>query len=105
MTTGGARPGAGRPKGAISKRTQEIQERLEMLQCDPIEGMAMIANDTSLDHGLRLQAMKELAQYIAPKRKAVDMATTFDGSVNIEVVKFSDIAEQEVLEYEEQSSE
>ena len=33
------------------------------------------------------------------------MATTFDGSVNIEVVKFSDIAEQEVLEDEDPSTE
>lgn len=91
MSKGGSRPGAGRPKGASNKRTQEIQERLDELNCDPIEGMAMIANDTSLDHSLRLQAMKELAQYVAPKRKAVDMATTFDGSVNIEVVRFADL--------------
>tara|TARA_B100000287_G_scaffold365834_1_gene360752 strand:- start:21173 stop:21499 length:327 start_codon:yes stop_codon:yes gene_type:complete len=98
MSKGGARPGAGRPKGQANKRTQAIQERLEELQCDPIEGMAMIANDMSLDHSLRLAAMKELAQYVAPKRKAVDMATTFDGSVNIEVVKFSEIEKQEAIE-------
>lgn len=95
MSKGGARPGSGRPKGKANKRTQEIQERLDALDCDPIEGMAMIANDTSLDHGLRLQAMKELAQYVAPKRKAVDMSTTFDGSVNIEVVRFSDIEDED----------
>ena len=73
---GGARPGAGRPKGLPNKRTKEIAERLAELDCDPIEGMAMIANDTTLDHSLRLQAFKELAQYVAPKRKSVDIDAT-----------------------------
>ena len=87
---GGARPGAGRPKGLPNKRTKEIAERLAELDCDPIEGMAMIANDTTLDHSLRLQAFKELAQYVAPKRKSVDIDATIDGNVSIEVVRYSD---------------
>ena len=57
--------------------------------------MAMIANDTSLDHGLRLTAFKELAQYVAPKRKAVDVDASIDGNVSIEVVKFSDIVDED----------
>ena len=95
MSKGGARPGAGRPKGKANKRSREIAERLEQLNCDPIEGMAMIANDTSLDHGLRLTAFKELAQYVAPKRKAVDVDASIDGNVSIEVVKFSDIVDED----------
>ena len=90
---GGARPGAGRPKGLPNKRTKEIAERLSELYCDPIEGMAMIANDTTLDHSLRLQAFKELAQYVAPKRKSVDIDATIDGNVSIEVVRYSDLDE------------
>ena len=90
---GGARPGAGRPKGIPNKRTKEIAERLAELDCDPIEGMAMIANDTTLDHSLRLQAFKELAQYVAPKRKSVDIDATIDGNVSIEVVRYSDLDE------------
>ena len=90
---GGARPGAGRPKGLPNKRTKEIAERLAELDCDPIEGMAMIANDTTLDHSLRLHAFKELAQYVAPKRKSVDIDATIDGNVSIEVVRYSDLDE------------
>ena len=90
---GGARPGAGRPNGLPNKRTKEIAERLAELDCDPIEGMAMIANDTTLDHSLRLQAFKELAQYVAPKRKSVDIDATIDGNVSIEVVRYSDLDE------------
>ena len=53
----------------------------------------MIANDTTLDHSLRLQAFKELAQYVAPKRKSVDIDATIDGNVSIEVVRYSDLDE------------
>jgi len=95
---GGKREGAGRPAGATNKRSQAIADKLEELNCDPIEGMAMIMNDTSLDHSLRLAAMKELAQYVAPKRKAVDIDATVDGSVNIQVVKFADLDEDNSTE-------
>lgn len=88
---GGARPGAGRPKGKPNKRTQEIQDRLDELDCDPIEGMAMIAVDPTSDPNLKFQCFKELAQYVAPKRKAIDMNATLDGSFNIEVVRFTDV--------------
>jgi len=89
MAQGGARPGAGRPPGATNKRSQEIQEKLDKLDCDPIEGMAMIAVDPMSSPELKLQCYKELAQYVAPKRKAVDMAQTTDGNLTIEVVKFA----------------
>jgi len=88
----------GRSKGTPNKKTQEVQRMLEGLGCDPLEGMARIAmNDVacgcegeptpegkdpcalcngtgqevvSLD--LRAQMFKELAQYVAPKRKAIE---------------------------------
>jgi hypothetical protein len=88
---GGARPGSGRPPGKANKRSQEIQDRLDALECDPIEGMAMIAMDPNTDDALKLQCYKELAQYIAPKRKAIDMEATMNGQVTIEVVRFSEL--------------
>jgi hypothetical protein len=91
-TAGGNRPGAGRPKGAKNKRTQEIQDRLEELDCDPIEGMAMISADPTTSPELKFQCYKELAQYVAPKRKAVDMTSTIDGNYNIQVLRFSEDA-------------
>jgi Family of unknown function (DUF5681) len=65
----------GRPKGSKNKQTLAVTELLEALGCDPIEGMAMIAMDEKADPTLRAQIYKELAQYIAPKRKAVEMKT------------------------------
>ena len=50
-----------------------MTDRLEALGCGLIGGMARIAMDESADLSLRGQMYKELAQYIAPKRKAVEM--------------------------------
>lgn len=83
---GGKRPGAGRKKGSLNKRKQEIQELLDDMDCDPIEGMARIALEAEATASsaesfqerkdsltLAGNMYKELAQYVAPKRRAVEM--------------------------------
>jgi hypothetical protein len=57
---------------------------LKALCCGPIEGMAAIATDPSTDINLRFQAFKELAQYVYPKKKAVEVAGE-DGHLSLEV--------------------
>jgi hypothetical protein len=79
----------GRPKGSKNKQTLAVIDRLEALGCDPIEGMARIAMDEGADMSLRAQMYKELAQYIAPKRKAVEMKT--EGQISlIDVIRAID---------------
>lgn len=72
----------GRTAGTPNKATKDIQERLDELGCDPIEGMATIAMDTKNPPELRGRMYSELAGYIAPKRKAVEVHA--GGTVNIE---------------------
>lgn len=70
-----SRKTGGRKKGTPNKKTKEVIERLKELNCDPIEGMAKIAQ-TALDSddlALAGQMYKELAQYVAPKRKAMEV--------------------------------
>jgi hypothetical protein len=62
----------GRTAGTPNKRTQDVIERLAALNCDPIEGMARIAMDEANAPELRGRMFSELAQYVAPKRKAVE---------------------------------
>jgi hypothetical protein len=50
----------------------EVTERLAKMKCDPITGMALIAMDEAHPPELRGRMFAELAQYIAPKRKAVE---------------------------------
>ncbi len=84
---------SGRKKGTPNKRTLEIAKRLEKLGCDPLEFLArvvlgkekadlawtdkatgkieIVEVGPNLDQ--KIQAAKELAQYIAPKRKAIEI--------------------------------
>jgi len=95
----GMKKTGGRPKGGQNKRTVEIRDMLEAMDCDPLEFMAKVVNGeidqkivvrtgkdgvpvmatapASLDQ--RLAAARELAQYIAPKRKAIELG---DGEGN-----------------------
>ncbi len=86
---GGFRQGAGRPKGSLGEKTKAVQAKLEELGCDPIEALANISMDTSNTPELRFQANKELAQYVAPKRKAIEMDANLDGGLKVNVVQFA----------------
>jgi len=70
---GAPRPaGSGRRKGTLNRTTGEVAARLAELSCDPIEGMAAIAADTRNAVELRARMYAELAQYVHPKRRAVE---------------------------------
>ena len=62
----------GRLLGTPNKKTIEIKDRLASMACDPIQGMADLAMDANNTPELRGRMYAELAQYIAPKRKAVE---------------------------------
>jgi hypothetical protein len=74
----------GRTKGTPNKRTQDVTERLAVLGCDPIEGMARIAMDEANTPELRGRMYAELAQYVAPKRRAIDHSAS-DGAGEISI--------------------
>jgi hypothetical protein len=57
---------------ALNKRTLDVIDRLAALKCDPIAGMARIAMDKKTPLDIRARMFSELAQYVAPKRKALE---------------------------------
>ena len=69
----------GRTSGTPNKRTLEAIEKLEELGCDPIEGMARIAMDESNSIELRAKMLSDLAPYVYPKRRTVDLDNDSDG--------------------------
>lgn len=77
----------GRAKGTPNKNTLDIQAKLDALGCDPIQGMAEIAAEARAigDFNLAGTMYKELAQYVAPKRKAVEVQgdVTLGGGLTI----------------------
>ena len=74
---GGPKTG-GRVKGTPNRKTQVLVEKLERLGCDPIEGMARIAEAPETVPELKVRCYAELAQYVYPKRKAVEMTVEAD---------------------------
>lgn len=84
----------GRKKGTPNKATKEVQERLEAMNCDPIEGLAAIAKETRQQAnkatdpvekiqflGIAYRCYKELACYVAPKRKAIEHTDQTSGQI------------------------
>lgn len=63
----------GRRKGTPNRVSQDIRDKLASLGCDPIEGMARIAMDADNPVQLRGKMFAELAQYVIPKRKAIEV--------------------------------
>ena len=78
MSKPGKKPGSpktgGRKKGTPNKKSQDVQAKLDALGCDPIEGMAKIAQQAMSEGDLPLAGnmFKELAQYVTPKLKSIE---------------------------------
>jgi hypothetical protein len=68
----------GPQKGYKKLRTLLVEQKLEELGCDPIEGMVSLAQDENTDTSIRAKLYSELANYIFPKRKAIEHS----GSLN-----------------------
>jgi len=68
----------GRRLGTPNKRTDELTEQLLRLGCDPVAGLAKIALDDKTSPELKVRCYAELAQYVHPKRKAMDLGSAKD---------------------------
>ena len=86
---GGRRAGAGRPPGSKGRSTQAVEDLLEGLGCDPIEGMALIATnsrealglseDENIPISLRAKMFEALAPYIAAKNRSTEITHVDSG--------------------------
>lgn len=75
----------GRVKGTPNKKTQAVLDKLEAADHDPILAMVKIAKKAYAMDDLHLAGAmnRELAQYVAPKRKAVEVT----GEIDIDTVQ------------------
>jgi len=64
-------------KVSASEKLRQVEEQLGVT-VDPLEGMARIAVDPNSDVQTQLSALRELAKYVYPQRKAVDMSIEED---------------------------
>ena len=75
----------GRTSGTPNKDTAALIALLKSKypKWDPVIAMAEIANKQGQDPMLQLQAAKEVAQYIYPKRKAIEHSGEIGQRVNV----------------------
>jgi hypothetical protein len=69
--------------------------------CDPIRILAKLAMGS--DDNLSFAAAKELAQYVHPKKKAMDLRASVKTAVTYQVVSFSDVAPDAAKQLSEQT--
>jgi hypothetical protein len=77
-TRGGARTGAGRPRGSVNKRSDELADKLSALGCDPAEGLARIASEALAenDRDLAARCYSSLLPYLYAKLKLSEISIT-----------------------------
>lgn len=80
-------------KKSISVSTQdaiaELFGKLHDVGCDPIRQLAELAVDPTIPLSDRISILKDLAQYTAPKRRAVDVTASNDAGVVVKIIKYS----------------
>lgn len=74
--------GAGRKKGTLNRQTVALEEICEKHKINPFEAMIKLALTTDKDE-LRFNALKELCQYLYPKRKAVEVSNSSEEGFKI----------------------
>jgi hypothetical protein len=70
---GGARPGAGRPLGSLSSRTQQLVAQLTAEGLSPLEYMLTNMRDVSNPASFRAEMAKAAAPYIHPKLSSTEL--------------------------------
>lgn len=79
----------GRAKGTPNKKTQTLQEMCAAHNYDPIQAMIDIARDENADPAMRMMAHKEVAQYVYPKRKALEHSGPEGEQINVVIKDYT----------------
>lgn len=88
MARGGKRPGSGRPKGSLTKRSQEIAAAAAEAGIMPLDYMLAVLRDPTADPARRDDMAKSAAPYLHPRLQAIQH-TGKDGGP-IETTNLSD---------------
>lgn len=67
-------PGSGRKKGQTCRLAADVRAKLQELGFDPIVGMVTIAQDPDCERAIVVRVAAELAQYVYPKRRSVEIS-------------------------------
>lgn len=88
ITGNGGRPiglpkTGGRKKGTPNRATLTLKEKLETMGCDPLLELAKIAMNKKNPIEIRVLCLREIAPYVHPKRKPVDLSSDQPAVINV----------------------
>lgn len=93
-----AKRGRGRPKGRVNKKLSDsLIERIQQKWPEfcPVLEMIEFAMDHTNTPDLRFKACSEVAQYIYPKKKAVDVSSRDGGTFEIVLKQYNNASNDE----------
>lgn len=64
----------GRKQGTPNKKTLQVEELLEQMNCNPIRAMIELAMNEAIEPALKLSALKELSQYVYSKKRSSEVS-------------------------------
>jgi len=73
----------GRRKGTLNRNTLSIKEKLDGIGCDPVMELAEIAMDSKNPIEIRVGCLSEIASYVYPKRRPVDISSDESTVTNV----------------------
>ena len=83
MARGGKREGAGRPAGAVTRKTREAAEAAHKSGMTPLEYMLMILRDEQQEPEKRMWAAEKAAPYMHAKLASVEHTGKDGGPIDI----------------------
>lgn len=82
MARGGARSGAGRKPGAVTKKTREVADSLIGEGITPLEFMLKVLRNEQKTEAERFEAAKHAAPYCHAKLAAVEVKADVNTTIN-----------------------
>jgi hypothetical protein len=86
MARGGKRPGAGRKKGALTARSQQLAAAAAASGQTPLEFLISVMRDAGNKLETRLDAAKAAAGYVHPRLAAIEHSGNEDKPLGIQVL-------------------
>ena len=78
MARGGRREGAGRPAGAVTKRSRAAAEKAAKSGLTPLEYMLSVLRDENADSKDRMWAAEKAAPYVHPRLASTELSGSLD---------------------------
>lgn len=105
---GGRKPGTpktgGRKPGTPNKESKSLLSKCESLGVDPFDEMIKLCRE-GVEPGIRMSALKEVCQYLYPKRKSLEHSANLDPKMMEAAEELDQMTKQEKIEMLEEELE